>query len=415
MQITLKTGADAGKEVAIPNHGAEFTIGRNASCSLVLNDPKASSRHASIRLMPNGTATLSDLGSTNGTFVNGRRVTQVTLTGNDQFQIGDTLFTTRAVADGGTVMGRAPAANVAPAPPASPPPTAAPPARPPVQQPAQPGAPNTIPVQRPSRTYSAIQRMQVIRSTRRAMYVGIALLVVVLVGIGLGLAGVYGGGGDDKQKELADVVDDVKGGITYVRTEDAQSGSIGRGTAWVWNLDQGLLVTNEHVTHGAVTGIKLGVGGEPRDVQIVGQAPCEDLAVLRVQDTSGLQQMKIGDQSKLRIGTPVAAVGYPGPIGDVRDFDEYELNGTDGTVSKPHTHVNQGSSSTGAPLSNIVSTTATINSGQSGGPLVNYDGEVVGVTSLANFDDKANIEPGAIGIDRVKEIVPKLAAGLQVC
>jgi S1-C subfamily serine protease len=248
--------------------------------------------------------------------------------------------------------------------------------------------------------------MQVIKSTKRATYVGIAALVAVVVAVGLGLAGVYSGS-ETKTKQLADVVDNVKDGIVYVRTESPATGSIGRGTAWVWDLGQGLLVTNAHVTEGAES-INVGFKGQLQPAELVSQAPCEDLAVIKIQNTAGLKKLKVGDQSQLKIGTPVAAVGYPGSVNQARDFDQYDLTGTDGTVSIPKTYVGN--------LQNIVATTAQINSGQSGGPLVNLDEEVVGVTSLTTFAaDKGDIENGAIGIDRVKEIVPRLAAGEQIC
>ena len=54
MQLTIKSGADAGKSVPVPNGGAEFTIGRGPGNNLVLNDPKASTRHASIQVAPGG-------------------------------------------------------------------------------------------------------------------------------------------------------------------------------------------------------------------------------------------------------------------------------------------------------------------------------------------------------------------------
>lgn len=400
MQLMIKSGADAGRAVPVPNGGRVFTIGRNGGCDLVLSDTKASSRHVTITLEANGTATLNDLASTNGTYVNGQRVQAVMLAGGEQIQIGDTVMT----------FGAAPNAvdtgTPAPGRPAAAPPTGPPLAQGPPQQPATPGAPSSVPVQRPSRTYSAIQRMQVIKSTRRATYVGLAVLVAVLIAVGLGVAGVYGGGGSN-QKDLATVVDNVKNGIVYVRTETPSEGRVGRGTAWVWDLSNGHVVTNAHVTDGAET-IAVGVNGEVQPAQLVGQATCEDLAVLKVADTRGLTQMKTGAQGALKIGTPVAAIGYPAGVNESRDFNRFDLTGTDGTVSIVQT--SQG------PFENIIATTAQINAGQSGGPLVNFNEEVVGVTTRTEFDATGgNIENGAIGIDRVKEIVPRIAAGDQVC
>src|SRR5215210_97800 len=90
MQLRITSGADAGKTVEV--QGNEFTIGREAGADYVISDGKASRLHAAIRPLPDGRATLVDLGSSNGTFVNGQRIQSQLLTGNEQVQIGDTVI-----------------------------------------------------------------------------------------------------------------------------------------------------------------------------------------------------------------------------------------------------------------------------------------------------------------------------------
>src|SRR6266513_4924931 len=90
MQLTIKSGPGAGRTVEV--EGTEFTIGREAGVDLVLTDGKASRRHAALRVLPDGRATLYDLGSSNGTFVDGRRIQSTLLQGGEQIQIGDTVL-----------------------------------------------------------------------------------------------------------------------------------------------------------------------------------------------------------------------------------------------------------------------------------------------------------------------------------
>ena len=96
MQLTIRSGADSGKTVQVS--GDQFTIGRDSSCDLPLNDSKSSRRHAALKAMPDGRATLYDLGSSNGTFVNGQRVRSARLQDGDVIRAGLTEleFTTRA-------------------------------------------------------------------------------------------------------------------------------------------------------------------------------------------------------------------------------------------------------------------------------------------------------------------------------
>src|SRR3954447_14780814 len=135
MQLTITAGADAGKSVQV--QGNEFTIGREAGCDLVIADGKASRRHAALRPLPDGRATLYDLGSSNGTFVNGQRVQSMLLQGGEQIQIGDTVLVPgQAVVPGAQPAGAA--TGVTATPPAAVPATAAAAAAPAAPQPAAP-------------------------------------------------------------------------------------------------------------------------------------------------------------------------------------------------------------------------------------------------------------------------------------
>src|SRR3954451_13948726 len=147
---------------------AGSTIGREG-CDVNLMDPEVSRRHATIRDQ-RGSLGIEDLGSTNGTFVNGSRITAVTvLSDGDEVRLGNTVWSIRGAAPAGagaTTVGQvqsgAPQVTAAravpsdievpsapPAPPSAPAaPAAAPPAPPAAQEPAQPAPPSAAPVGR---------------------------------------------------------------------------------------------------------------------------------------------------------------------------------------------------------------------------------------------------------------------------
>src|SRR5690348_9531060 len=114
MQLTIKSGPGAGRTVNV--EGTEFTIGREAGVDLVLSDGKASRRHAALRVLPDGRATLYDLGSSNGTFVNGQRIQSTLLQGGEQIQIGDTVLVADGMAAGAAPAPAQPAAAAPPPP-----------------------------------------------------------------------------------------------------------------------------------------------------------------------------------------------------------------------------------------------------------------------------------------------------------
>ena len=86
--LAIDTGSQAGTRLALVD---EFRIGRSAGCALVLDDDYVSTDHASLVRMPKGEWVLTDLGSTNGTFVNEVRVVSPTVvTPSDSLRIGRT-------------------------------------------------------------------------------------------------------------------------------------------------------------------------------------------------------------------------------------------------------------------------------------------------------------------------------------
>ena len=189
---------------------------------------------------------------------------------------------------------------------------------------------------------------------------------------------------------------------TVLVTATHPDGSYGSGTGWVLDAEAGLVITNHHVVNSG-TDYKVGVSDELRAAQLYAAMPCDDLAVLRVEDNSGLTTLPLGSQEDLRQGEQVVAVGYPKTLSPTNN-----LTATSGIVSVISTDI-----PSDPPHEDMVQTDAAINPGNSGGPLVNAANELVGVNTLTWNRDYYSIEGQgyAIGVDRLKELMPQLLEG----
>jgi serine protease Do len=131
----------------------------------------------------------------------------------------------------------------------------------------------------------------------------------------------------------------------------------------------GHIVTNHHVVDGAAELVVVLPGGEDLPAQVVGVDPATDLAVVKV-DQPGLRPAEFGDSGKLRVGEPVLAIGNPVDM-------EFQRSVTAGVVSGLNRKIQYGERTF-----LLIQTDAVINPGNSGGPLVNMDGQVIGINTL---------------------------------
>src|SRR4051794_3484923 len=100
-KLQIDSGPQQGQTVEVT--GERFLVGRGADGQLTLQDSEASRHHALMRPQPDGSVVLEDMGSTNGTFVNGQKVTgPVTLSGGEKVRMGDTEMTFTGGDDGRT-------------------------------------------------------------------------------------------------------------------------------------------------------------------------------------------------------------------------------------------------------------------------------------------------------------------------
>ena len=370
--LTIRSGHDRGRSVPVPD--ARIVLGRDESCDLVVDDARVSRRHVELEPRADGRLALRDLGSSNGTFVNGKRVDSALLEGGEQIQVGGTVLassrTEPGVRAGTTEL----------------------------------GSPGSF-VQTPS----AVHRRLVERSLRRVTILATAAIGAVAVSALLLWTGVLPPGGGDRAA-VERVVARVASSTVLVEAR-REGKRVGGGTGWVLDGPEGLVVTNAHVVNGG-SSVLVGNGRGLAEAAIVGVAPCDDLAVLRVRGLGDLRSLPLGDQSSLEQGETVVAVGYP-----ANASAEASLTSTTGVVSVVRTAYREAALDV-PRYPNVVQTDAAINPGNSGGPLVDLDAQLVGVSSAGRTRARdGRIVQGqnyAIGVDRVKEIVSVLRKGSSI-
>ncbi|HZI14103.1 MAG TPA: trypsin-like peptidase domain-containing protein [Myxococcus sp.] len=156
----------------------------------------------------------------------------------------------------------------------------------------------------------------------------------------------------------------------------------------------GTIVTNEHVIRGASTIRVVLADGRTLEAEVIGSDAANDLAVLKVNAKEPLPVAKLGTSSDLMIGETVVAIGSPFGLSKTV---------TAGVVSA----VGRTFRADGRVYNDFVQTDAAINPGNSGGPLLNVDGEIIGINT-AIFGGGAQGIGFAIPADKVRRIVDEL-------
>lgn len=177
----------------------------------------------------------------------------------------------------------------------------------------------------------------------------------------------------------------------------------GAGTGIIIS-DNGTVITNRHVVPAGTTDVAIVLSDGTRldDVEVIGrtsQRDSLDVAFLKIKDTKGkkLTPARMGDSSKMQVGDPVVAIGNA--------LGQFENTVTSGIISG-HGRSVQAVSEDGSEaenLENLFQTDAAINQGNSGGPLMNLDGEVIGINTAVATDSE-NIG-FAIPINDVKGMI----------
>jgi putative serine protease PepD len=268
-----------------------------------------------------------------------------------------------------------------------------------------------------------------LRSRTAALVASGALAAGVAVGVG-GYAAVAGGGnpasavdtstaepaassrlsvGAIYQKANAGVVEitatssSAQGDSPFPFGDQQGGGQQAQGSGFVYDA-AGHVITNYHVVEGATSLTVTFADGSTYDATVVGSDPSTDLAVIKVDAPSDeLHPLALGDSGDVAVGDGVVAIGSPYGL---------EETVTSGIVSALGRTIE---STNGYSITGTIQTDAAINHGNSGGPLFNLRGQVIGVNSQIESESGGNTGVGfAIPSNTVRPVVDQLIAGGQV-
>jgi S1-C subfamily serine protease len=171
----------------------------------------------------------------------------------------------------------------------------------------------------------------------------------------------------------------------------------GTGSGFVWDA-KGHVVTNNHVIAGASSATVRLADGEAYDASLVGTSAAHDLAVLRIT-ADRPEPIPIGESGSLQVGQSVLAVGNPFGL-------DWTL--TTGVVSALERTI---PSQDGRPIRGLIQTDAAVNPGNSGGPLLDSAGRLIGVNTAIYSPSGASAGIGfAVPVDTVNRVVPQIIA-----
>ena len=184
------------------------------------------------------------------------------------------------------------------------------------------------------------------------------------------------------------------------------------GTGVLIDKKNGLVLTNAHVISGLAT-ITVRYKSDEESATVVGQAPCEDVAVVKMASVpAGMREVEWAKTARnVKSGQPVTALGYPESF---QSGYEQRVTVTNGTVS-----VDGPIGADPAPdlphYASVIQHGATVNHGNSGGPLVNSRGQLLGINTLGNTrGGVVQSQFYAITIDHIRSLLSRLEAGKDI-
>ena len=211
---------------------------------------------------------------------------------------------------------------------------------------------------------------------------------------------IYKADGDGVAFIEAEVAPAEPQGLSPFGEPEAEGGGTSTGSGFVFD-SEGHVLTNNHVVEGAEEiRVKLGDSETAHSAEIIGTDPATDVAVLKVDaPQSQLHPLGFGRSQDVEVGDPVVAIGNPFGL---------DRTVTSGIVSALQRQIQ---APNGFSIDNVIQTDAAINPGNSGGPLINADGEVIGINSQIETGGSSSGNVGigfAIPIDTVRAELDQL-------
>jgi S1-C subfamily serine protease len=187
------------------------------------------------------------------------------------------------------------------------------------------------------------------------------------------------------------VVEGRQPGVRWPEGPPREDDGVATGSGFA--IDRGRIVTNHHVVAGAEE-VTVRRRGRRVPARVVGSDPSTDLALLRLRPEEGdrLEALRLGDSGRVRPGDAAVVIGNP--FGLARTLTAGVVSSTSRRIDAPD----------GFPIRNAVQTDAAVNPGNSGGPLLDERGRVIGVISQGRGDGIAF----AVPVDTLKAVIPQL-------
>lgn len=187
----------------------------------------------------------------------------------------------------------------------------------------------------------------------------------------------------------------------------------GSGTGFVYNTSDGngYILTNNHVISGGTKIYVSFTNGEKIKAEVLGSDVYADIAVLKINSFTGMKVASIGSSKKAKVGDTVFAVGAPLDSAYSWTVTRGILSGKDRLIE---INSSQTTNTTSDWVMSVIQTDTAINSGNSGGPLANANGEVIGITSLKLVQSGVEGMGFAIPIETALEYAEKIVKGEEI-